>query len=383
MAGNRRIEKKKFAKKPRASRIQQAAVDLQYMGTEPNPPTDREINDLELSQAYYWYNYSCTAKEAREYIEKWLESKAMDYHLPALKKVPDSRIPTTVAWQCRMEMRGAILSERSLKFRDDRLRKMMEYVGQKDDVEPESEEKSNPGQDIQSKVREFRANLIGDIEEQLDTDPDFQFNMYEYLTKRQVKPIHCTAIAAYYGKQADEFEEALKGKDPDLKEGYHHMKKALLKIMAERYRQYSEEAERYGQNTKKTRVIERKPKVISSDKMLKDFKFKKDDKDLQIASVNPADIIGSSELWVYSTKYKTMTVYRSQGPAGLQVKYTSIANFDPDISKAASCGRKPTEHIKAILEGGKVTLKKFHEDKKPGYFKPRITPDDILLRVVK
>jgi hypothetical protein len=78
-----------------------------------------------------------------------------------------------------------------------------------------------------------------------------------------------------------------------------------------------------------------------------------------------------------------MTVYRALDRAGLSIRYTSIINFDKDASKAGSCGRKPGEHIKRCLEGGKVTLRDFHKEMKPGYFKPRITPDDILLRVVK
>jgi hypothetical protein len=372
-------EPKKFPKKAKISRLVQQANDLQHLGPEPVPVETSEITDLALSKMYYWYNYSCTAKDAREYITTWLKARNRWDEAKAFNKVSDGRLPTTVAWLCRIESRGAILAERSVVFREDRIAAALKHIGEATEPVEGEEAPQERGVDIQGRVRERGRDIIGMIESEIDKDPS-GFVMYDHLTKNEVKPTYATGIAAYYEKQALEFDEALKGKDAQLKEGYSYLTKTQLKEMAAKYHQYAEEAVRFGQNQKKTRIVERKPRTVSADKVVKDFKYKKNDTTLQIASVSPESIIGAAELWVYSTKYKVVTVYRAIDRGGLQIKYTSIANFDPATSKAGSCGRKPPQDfIKKVLEGGKVTLRSFHDNMKSGYFKPRITPDDILL----
>jgi hypothetical protein len=177
--------------------------------------------------------------------------------------------------------------------------------------------------------------------------------------------------------------QAYEGKCEQLKEGYRHLKKAEIKNLVTFYNTLIEDAERYCSNTKKVKKA-RKPRTISVEKKVKNLKFQKEDATYKLASVSPEKIIGAQELWTFNSKYKTVTVLRAIDRGGLQIKGTSITNFDEVNSITRSLGRKdPNEVVKRILEGGKLVLRKVLDDfktEKPLAY--RINENTILLRII-
>jgi hypothetical protein len=71
--------------------------------------------------------------------------------------------------------------------------------------------------------------------------------------------------------------------------------------------------------------------------------------ELGLKSVNPTSIIGSSELWVYNTKNRKVTVYKAES-GNLAVKGTTIIGFDIKESKTLML-RKPEEFFKGLSLG--------------------------------
>jgi len=124
---------------------------------------------------------------------------------------------------------------------------------------------------------------------------------------------------------------------------------------------------------------------VSVEKKIKSLKFQKEDATYKIASISPEKVIGAMELWTFNTKYKTFTVLRAIDRGVLQIKGTSIINYDENSSLTRSCGRKnPEEFLKRILDGGKLVLRKVLDELKTE--KPlayRINENTILLRVVQ
>jgi hypothetical protein len=76
--------------------------------------------------------------------------------------------------------------------------------------------------------------------------------------------------------------------------------------------------------------------------------------------------------------------YDSSGPAGIQVKGTTLTGYDIETSTSKSL-RKPDVSIQALLGAGKVSLRKFIDEIKTVESKPngRINEDTILLRIIK
>jgi len=100
--------------------------------------------------------------------------------------------------------------------------------------------------------------------------------------------------------------------------------------------------------------------------------------ELNLKSVSPANIIGSSEVWFYNTKYRRVGVYRAEGTT-LAVKGTTIIGFDIKESKAFTL-RKPEEFFKGLSLGKRaLTAKMKTLTTKPAVPNGRINEETILL----
>jgi hypothetical protein len=126
----------------------------------------------------------------------------------------------------------------------------------------------------------------------------------------------------------------------------------------------------------------RKTKAVSKDKLVAKLKYMKTNEPLKLVSVNPVDIIGAKELWVYNTKSRKLGKYVANEYQDLAVKGTSILNFSENLSICKTL-RKPEEKLKEFKAAGKVQLRKFLEDinATDTRMNGRINEDIILLKV--
>ena len=178
--------------------------------------------------------------------------------------------------------------------------------------------------------------------------------------------------------------EVLTGTDPDLKEGYRNYTKPQVRKLLEFYTKIVSDAEQYSANAKKARKINRKPRVVSVEKVVKNLKFKKTDQEYKLISIEPAQIMAAQELWTFNTRNRMLTVYRAQDAGGLGVKNVKITGYSESTSTSKRL-RKPEEVLQKVLTGGKPTLRTLMDEikTKPVGFSSRIVADTILLRVIK
>ena len=85
----------------------------------------------------------------------------------------------------------------------------------------------------------------------------------------------------------------------------------------------------------------RKAKPKSADKLVAKLKYCRANEKYKLASINPVDIIGANELWVFNIKTRKIGKYiainqdpkgLSRTGTGLQAKGTTIIGFDPETS---------------------------------------------------
>lgn len=360
----------KKPKKIRVNRSESYLINRKYMGDEPE--FLGAMTEGEMALAYNWYNAMLDKSDIKEYTETWLKNQNRLAEIKKFRAVPDEWVNHTCGAIARMINRGYDVPAHSKKF----LEETFAYTLTKAKVQAESD---IPKQSIQDRMREKQSDIIADIEELIDKGDTF--SLYEWLKAKQIPASYCPAIAAYYSPQLGELLETLEGTCPQLKEAYSHFTKKQLRDRIEFYNKLIEDAERYGNVTKKTRAP-RKPRAVSVEKKLKNFKFQKEDNTYKIASVNPEKIIGCQELWTFNTKNKVLTVFRAIDRGGLQVKGTSIINYDEANSISKRTGRKPEEYIKKVQEAGKITLRKLMEElKNDAPFAHRINENTILLKI--
>jgi len=231
------------------------------------------------------------------------------------------------------------------------------------------------------------------------------FRISKHLNDMKCTQAHARKMKEMYQPEIDELTEAL---NPPTK--------SQLEKMEETQRDWAEQLiEGYSNSTKEdlkkyyealTHIIgaldviidtakaNRKPRKRRRDKekMVSKLKFKINDEKFQLASINPQEIIGASELWVFNIKTRKLGRYvaktidplhqRREG-SGLNVKGTTIQSFNEDESIQKTL-RKPDEKLKEFKEAGKIKIKKFLEDINAVDIKlnGRINPDTILLKTI-
>jgi hypothetical protein len=137
----------------------------------------------------------------------------------------------------------------------------------------------------------------------------------------------------------------------------------------------------------------RKPRVAkpkSADKQVNKVKFLAVDDKYKITSINPVEIVGASELWVFNVKTRKIGKYvaanidpkgMGRDGTGLSVKGTTITGFDENLSIQKTL-RKPEEQLKEFKAAGKVKLRKFLDEITTTDTKlnGRLNPDTVLLK---
>jgi hypothetical protein len=170
--------------------------------------------------------------------------------------------------------------------------------------------------------------------------------------------------------------------DEQFVEAYRHYKAAdfkrhltffeLLQTAVDQYRQVKKA-------TKKARV----KRAPNKEKVVGKLKYLKEEKTLKLVSINPVDIIGAQELWVYNVKTRKLYKYIADSVTGpLGIKGTSLTGYNTTTSVGKTL-RKPDEKLKEFMKAGKVQLRKFLDDIKATETtgNGRLNLDTVLLKV--
>jgi hypothetical protein len=246
--------------------------------------------------------------------------------------------------------------------------------------------------------------LEGFVTDKASFDPK-GFDFKKHFLKAGTTQAHARKMKGFFEHELTDFEDLERMPTPgqlkkmdekeadlwaQLKEGYAHLKKAdIAKYTSaiENLMQALDYIIDASKATRKPRVA--KPK--SADKLVEKLKFAKTDDKYKLASVNPVEIVGASELWVFNVKTRKLGKYVAsnidpkglgRGTTGLQVKGTTIIGFD-EAQSIQKTLRKPEEQLKAFKAAGKVALRKFLEEIATTDTKMngRINADTILLKV--
>ena len=371
-------------------------MDEKSVGSEPvwDPVRALEFTEEEFDHhmriSLRYYNYFYTTKELKKYLVEWARNYDSAAHkfdkatLDKFAKASDSLLPLTPCALAKAHKQGMPLHERHVTYLVSSIRKVVDnLVDEAEVIDPTAPVVVRVT--IQDRLNDILKTHILHFEELEDAliegktvDP----KAYEYLTGKNVPQGMLSRIAAVFEKHQDEMNEARAGKDEQLNEGYAHYKAADYKRFDTFYTKLIADLTSYGQVKKATKkVTVRKPPA--KEKLVAKLKYLKEEKTLRLVSVNPVDIVGATELWVYNVKTRKLGKYVAEAMGGaLTVKGTAIVGFDVTTSVQKTL-RKPELQLKEFLAAGKIQLRKFIEDIKATEIKltGRIGLDTILLKV--
>jgi len=375
-------------KAPRQTRV--AFADEKYTGSEPEwtadaAEWDNERFDNKLRKSFYYYNYYYSQKDCKKYVVEWLQknSKLSIEEVKAFNRAGDRLLPMTVCSLIMAHRAGMPFRGRHIEFIID---SVMDVVAK---AEPEVlDAVATPEQvayrpTIQDRLAERTSEIIGELEGIFDdvaTGVKNPTKLYDYLVANNVVQSQLGKYEDVYKTRKAELELAVSKKDEQVREGYSHLKAADFKRIIAWIDDLLAAVEQY-RGVKKATKKARVKKAPSKEKLVARLKYAKDNAALKIVSINPADIIGAGELWVYNTKSRKLGRYVAAAYKQLSIKGTSIEGFDSDKSVCKTL-RKPEEKLKEFARAGKIQLRKFLDDIKATETKMngRINADIVLLK---
>ena len=348
--------------------------------------------------AMTYYRLEFSNKDLKPAVLKWMtEAGCVKTDIAAFKKTKDNRCNTTMGAIASCLLRGMPAVRADFNQGRDTaawLRKeIVEVIEQgKDDIDDSVVVEVKPTvvqPSIQERVKEAAFRMTEELEDALEgfqTDPETfdpkAFKVLNLLKGKEVKAAHARIIKGFYAKDLAELEELASGKaDEQLREGYSHRTKKQVKNLIAFYQEIMSACDMLAQEAKVNRKP-RKAKVVPKDKLVAKLKFMKSNEPLKLVSINPTDIIGASELWIFNIKTRKLGKYIASEFNTLNIKGTTITNFD-EFKSVQKTVRKPEEKLKEFKAAGKVQLRKFLDDINATDTKltGRINEETILLKV--
>lgn len=369
-----RITKIRKIKKVRVSRTAAALANMEIMGEEP---VFTQCTRHNFGDAFNWYSCMCDTDDAKQYLTAYLKSKNRKDDLKKLKKVPDSMLPKTAAWIARISSNGCVIDAENSQYFERALSRSFESIVEVIDVKKASTTKLT----VQQNIREKANGIICEVEQMIDENA--VLDIYEQMSKNQISAVVAGKVRDYYSPILAELTAAKNG-DKEVAEGYPNRKR--LNAQHKQFKQIVGDLDKYCIGAKQVRKT-RKKKPVAVAKKISKVSYMKEIVDLKLVSVDPAAIIGASEVWLFNTTFDRLTVCRAIGRDGLDIKGSTILNFDTTKSEAKRIGRNKQKLLTQVKSGSKVVRRKLMglikaKDQRDG-ISGRLSANTLIIRVVK
>lgn len=354
------------------------------VGAEPdatNIVAGAEGYSVKFINAMNWYSIDGNKADARKFIREYIR-KNRNEDLKDFDKVSDKEIRPTYGWIARVITRGAKLSDFHVENFNNYILNILNSV--KAPIVQKTVIVSNKPS-IQNAMNEKIVEYIGTLEGAYDDyiSEGKEFSLESDLKSKEIPQAYVPRIQEWAKNKLREWIEIVEGKDSQLNEAFSHYTKASKKNVAKFFVGMIQDCDKYGAFKK----ANRKPRTVrqkSPAQQIKNLKFKIRDEELNLSSVNPVEIIGAQSVWLYNTKQKKLMLYRTDSAQGIQVKGSSLQNYDPEMSEQKTL-RKPMEQLQDLMNAGKVQLRKFMDaiKTKKQDVNGRLNNEIIILKAVK
>ena len=379
----------KVRTKMRKNRV---TLDDKHMGPEPAfSPGETSANvENRLSiwtGAAHWYNYFLKAKD---YVPSVLAFAEDVYgydkdKIKTLKKLKDYDL-SPLGKVAKIHYRGYEYTEQEFERFGLQLEEMYKKaLVTVEDIEEKAEKK--PVITIQQRQK---AKILDTIMDDWDAVVDgwiygdfkVKFDAYKLFKHYGLKGSAINMFKDMVMKEYEPLKDAYEKKCDQAVEAFSHVKKTNQKKMLVLMETIFEDLDKLKAASKAARVPRvKKPKA--SDVQVKNLKFKVEDIDAKLASINPVMIPGKEVLYVYNTKTRKLTQYKTNSTKGFEVSGTTIKNIC--TSSRTATLRKPDDILPLILS---KTIKQIDKQvwdtltTKISVPNGRINADCILLRVL-
>ena len=313
------------------------------------PMLDADNYNVSIGQVIQWYTEHTNEKQRLKYALEYFAKLNKKTEVYALSKATDFEVRIVGILARLITREQPVSDEHVAKFMADVATLVAKYPVKKEKkVDDKPTNVINIQERIDEKAKLIASEIDGAIDEFVLSKGESQFSTKSYLMAKEVSAPIAKRIGEFYVKTYNELADAINGEDEQLVEGYSNFNKRQLKAFHKFVGQIIDDCEQMVQTAKATRAPRRR-KAVSPTKVVSKMKFMKEFAELNLKSCKPEDILTSSELWVYNTKYRKVQVYKAENGT-LSVKGTTILGFSVKDSISMTL-RKPEEFFKGLSMG--------------------------------
>ena len=372
MATEAQLERKR-------NKLEKATAQMRGNVGEPVIVKDDNYR-VQLMLALNWYNANTESKDIRKYALGYANSLKNKDYLYSFSEASDYEL-RQVGLLGRLIMRDQYVSDSDKSILQVKINNLLNKYKKETKTKETIDVSTGNVISIQDRIQEAALKISGEIDEHIDEfvkNKSSTFSAKGYLLSNQISGAVAKRVGEYFNRLERELAEAIGGTDEQLVEGYSYFSKAQLKKFYDFVKSIIDDCNQQVISVKSARAP-RMRKPVPPMKLVSKLKYMKEFAELNLKSVSPMDIIGSSELWVYNTKYRKLSVYKGD----LTVKGTSIIGYEISGTDSKSL-RKPEEFFKAT-EIGKRSLGTAFKSLTTKTSTPngRINDDCVLIGVFK
>jgi len=326
------------------------------------------------------YGYFYDTKEFFKWGTDWVKKNMTPSKLKHFKAADQWRLSVTAASMARMEMKGADLGDRR-KWMIAKIEEVVAYGKSKAKPSIGKARVATNRKSPSELVKEKTNDLIADIEDVVDNwESSSEYSLFAELQKVEAAYISAKAISDYYTPLLVELVELTKKKTPDLVEAYHDMPVRKRTKYLKFIEGLVNDAQKYMDIKKATRKPRAK-KMASVSSQVSMVKYLKESKEFKIASIDPSKIIGAMEVWLFNTKYRTLSRLVSSSKTGLTVRRTTIRDVDMEASSKKRISN-PEEFLGTIAKATKARVNREYKTlkTKASSTTSQVNADTIILK---
>jgi hypothetical protein len=369
------------------------AEDIKLVGNEPTYKGEElgsEAYRIKLRDMLRWNSYVHSAKDVRKHATHYVKNikQAKPEFIKEWSDFGEAKVGLTVGIVAKFAATKMPLTKEHQQWLDRGIEKAIAFGKQHaNEGDDEDATPTTPKLTIQDRMALQLKDIMVDLQEfeeaVLMGESHKAHEVLNYLKTKAVPQISVPKIVSFYKPKLAELVEAQTTKDEDLADAYSHYSKTDFKRVIGFYNSLVDDCNHY-HSAKKVQRATKKRKPVAKDKIVARVRYLKQDEALKLVSINPVDIIGCQQLFVFNVKTRKLFCYFAEDTAGqLSVKGTSIIGFDENKSVGKTL-RKPIEQLAEFKKCGKVALRTFLADIKAVEIKGngRLNEDTVLLKVL-
>lgn len=317
-------------------------MEEKQIGSEPIEGA--HLTSFDILRAYNSYNYFHSFDDAKEWAIEWAKTNRPKI-VSKIEKCNQWSFPNNVGWIARMLMRGCTLPEHTMTYFERELAR----IAPAEEKQASTEKAADPGykenQWIAELETEYDKILLG---ESVETTPE------NWFRARQIPQYQLKEILDYYEPMIAEIDVVQQDRSIGS-----CLSRPQAKVMKQWLQGIVDAINAFSENKKRQRKP-RKTRAKKPDQILKNFRYLKECNELNVASINPENLLGATIAYVFNVKSRTLIKLVAAPDQKFTINRTAIVGYDPDKSVVKTI-RKPNDVIPNLMRKTKREYQKIFE----------------------